>query len=70
MVTLLVMYLYPGMKASNRTGPINKNLPYVTNFLTLLSSSNVPPSIIFESMAKINTLKDVRLEFSNIIRDI
>ena len=70
MVTLLVMYLYPGMKASSRTGPIDKNLPYETNFLTLLSSSNVPPSLIFESMAKINTLKSVRQEFSNIVRDI
>ncbi len=70
LITLLVMYIYPGMKASNRNGPINKNLPYITNFLTLLSSSNVPPSIIFESMAKIDSLKEVRLEFSNIIRDI
>ena len=70
MVTLIVMYIYPGMKASNRKGPIDKNLPYISNFLTLLSSSNVPPSLIFESMAKIDTLKEVRLEFSNIIRDI
>lgn len=70
MVAFLVMYIYPGMKASNRKGPIDKNLPYITNFLTLLSSSNVPPSLIFESMAKIETLKEVRLEFSNIIRDI
>ena len=52
LITLMVMYLYPGLKASNRKGPIDKNLPYITNFLTLLSSSNVPPSIIFESMAK------------------
>jgi len=70
MVTLLIMYIYPELKASNRKGPIDKNLPYISNFLTLLSSSNVPPSIIFESMAKIDTLKEVRLEFSNIIRDI
>lgn len=70
MITLLIMYIYPGMKASNRNGPIDKNLPYISSFLTLLSSSNVPPSIIFKSMAKIDTLKEVRLEFSNIIRDI
>jgi archaeal flagellar protein FlaJ len=70
LVTLIVMYLYPGLKAGNRKGPIDKNLPYITNFLTLLSSSNVPPSIIFESMARIDSLKEVRLEFSNIIRDI
>jgi len=70
LITLLVMYIYPGLKASSRKAPIDKNLPYITNFLTLLSSSNVPPSIIFESMAKIDSLKEVRLEFSNIIRDI
>jgi archaeal flagellar protein FlaJ len=70
LITLMLVYIYPGLKASGRNGPIDKNLPYVANFLTLLSSSNVPPSVIFESMAKIETLKEVRLEFSNIIRDI
>ena len=70
LVTMMIMYIYPGLKASGRKGPIDKNLPYVINFLTLLSSSNVPPSLIFESMAKIDTLKEVRLEFSNVIRDI
>ncbi len=69
-ITLMVMYIYPGLKASNRNGPIDKNLPYIANFLTLLSSSNVPPSVIFDSMAKIDTLKEVRMEFTNIIRDI
>jgi len=70
MVTMLVMYLYPGMKASNRKRPIDNNLPYVANFLTLLSSSNVPPSVIFKSMSRIDTLKEVRMEFSNIVRDV
>jgi flagellar protein FlaJ len=70
MVTLMGIYLYPGMKSSNRNGPIDRNLPYLANFLTLLSSSNVPPSVIFESVAKIDTLKESRLEFSNIVRDI
>ena len=64
------MYIYPGMKAGNRKGPIDTNLPYIANFLTLLSSSNVPPSVIFRSMAKIDTLKAVKLEFGNIIRDV
>jgi archaeal flagellar protein FlaJ len=69
-VTIVVMYIYPGMKTSNRKGPIERNLPYITYFLTLLSSSNVPPSTIFKSMSKIDTLKEVRLEFSNIVRDV
>ena len=70
LVVMLVMYAYPGMKASNRRGPIEHNLPYTANFLTLLSSSNVPPSLIFKSMARIETLKDVQLEFGNIVRDV
>lgn len=70
MVTMLFMYFYPSLKLSNRKGPIEKNLPYITSFLTLLSSSNVPPSTIFRSMAKIDTLKEVRQEFGNIVRDI
>jgi archaeal flagellar protein FlaJ len=69
-VTMLIMYIYPGMKASGRKGPIEKNMPYIANFLTLLSSSNVPPSTIFKSMSKIDTLKEVRLEFGNIVRDV
>lgn len=70
MATFIIMFMYPGMKASNRKGPIDKNLPYIVNFLSLLSSSNVPPSIIFKSVAKIDTLQEVKMEFSNIVRDI
>jgi archaeal flagellar protein FlaJ len=69
-MSLIVMYMYPSMKASNRKKPIENNLPYIANFLTLLSSSNVPPSTIFRSMARIETLKEVRQEFSNIVRDV
>jgi flagellar protein FlaJ len=70
LLSMLVMYFYPVLKASNRKGPIDRNLPYITSFLTLLSSSNVPPSTIFRSMAKVDTLSEVRLEFGNIVRDI
>ena len=68
--TLILFYIYPGMIASNRKIPIEINLPYITSFLTLLSSSNVPPSVIFRSMARIDTLSEVKQEFSNIVRDV
>ena len=68
--TLILFYIYPGMMASNRKIPIENNLPYISSFLTLLSSSNVPPSVIFRSMARIDTLSEVRQEFSNIVRDV
>ena len=45
-------------------------MPYISSFLTLLSSSNVPPCTIFRSVARIETLKEVRQEFSNIVRDV
>jgi flagellar protein FlaJ len=69
-MTLILAYAYPEMKASNRKVPIENNLPYTSSFLTLLSSSNVPPSIIFSSVSRIDTLKEVRQEFSNILRDV
>jgi len=69
-VTLILTYVYPGSKASNRKIPIENNLPYISSFLTLLSSSNVAPSTIFSAVARIETLKEVKQEFSNIIRDV
>jgi archaeal flagellar protein FlaJ len=69
-MTLVLIYAYPNMKASNRRVPIENDLPYISSFLTLLSSSNVPPSTIFSSVARIDTLKTVRHEFSNIVRDV
>jgi len=69
-ITIMVIYVYPGIKSSNRRIPIEINLPYISSFLTLLSSSNVPPKTIFRSVAKIDTLREVRQEFSNIIRDV
>lgn len=69
-MTLILTYAYPGMKASNRKLPIENNMPYISSFLTLLSSSNVPPSTIFQSVTRIDTLSEVRQEFSNIVRDV
>jgi len=69
-ITILIIYIYPGMKSSNRRIPIEANLPYISSFLTLLSSSNVPPRMIFHSLARIKTLREVRQEFSNIVRDV
>jgi len=68
--TFILIYAYPGMKSSNRRVPIELNLPYISSFMALLSSSNVPPKRIFGSMAKIDTLREVRQEFGNIVRDV
>lgn len=69
-LTLILFYVYPGIKASNRRVPIDSNLPYIGSFLALLSSSNVPPKTIFASVSKIDTLKEVKPEFSSIVRDV
>lgn len=65
----LLFYSYPGVRGSQRKAPIESNLPYISSFMTLLSSSNVPPSTIFHSMAKIDTLKEIHQEFGDIVRD-
>jgi len=69
-VTFMLIYVYPGIKSSNRRIPIEINLPYISSFLTLLSSSNISPSTIFRSVARIDTLREVRQEFSNMVRDV
>lgn len=68
-LTFMIMYVIPGIKTSNRRNPIDVNLPYILNFLTLLSSSGVPPKTIFRDMATIDTLGEVRQDFSNVMRD-
>jgi len=68
--TLILIYVYPGIKGSNRRIPIEVNLPYISSFLTLLSSSNVSPRTIFRSVARIDTLREVRQEFSNVVKDV
>lgn len=68
--TFILFYLYPGIKSSNRRTPMDVGLPYFASFLTLLSSSNVPPRKIFGSIAQIPTLTEVHQEFRNIVRDV
>lgn len=68
--TFMSIYVYPGIKSSNRRIPIEINLPYISSFLTLLSGSNVSPRTIFRSVAKIDTLREVRQDFSNMVRDV
>lgn len=69
-VVLIIIYAYPGTRSSQRKAPIDANLPYLSSFMALLSSSNVPPRLIFRSMAKIDTLKEIHQEFGNIVRDV
>jgi flagellar protein FlaJ len=68
--TFILLYLYPGIKSSNRRTPMDVNLPYFASFLTLLANSNIPPRKIFGSIAQIPTLTEVRLEFNHIVRDV
>lgn len=70
LVVFIALYAYPGTKSSQRKAPIEANLPYISSFMALLSSSNVPPRLIFRSMAKIETLKEIHQEFGNIVRDV
>jgi len=65
-----LIYAYPGIRSSQRKAPIEANLPYISSFMAMLSSSNVPPRMIFRSMAKTDTLREIHQEFGNIVRDV
>ncbi len=69
LVVAVILYAVPGLKSSQRKGPIDANLTYITSFMAMLSSSSVSPKLILESMAKIDTLREVRQEFSGMVRD-
>jgi len=69
-LSFIIMYLYPGVKSNSRKAPIDINLPYIASFMTLLSSSKVPPRKIFGSMSTIPTLREVRQDFTNMLRDV
>lgn len=70
LIVFFLFYAFPRVRGSQRKAPIEANLPYISSFMTLLSSSNVPPRLIFRSMARIDTLREIHQEFGNIVRDV
>jgi len=69
-IALGVCYAYPLYVSSSRANNIDANLPMITNFMSVLASSGMPPESIFESLAMVAKEFKIEKELSGIIADI
>jgi flagellar protein FlaJ len=65
-----ICYAYPMYVASSRANSIDANLPIISNFMSVLASSGIPPEAIFESLAMVAKEFKIEKELSGIIADI
>lgn len=63
-------YLYPGMQISDIKKDIMNNLPFVTIYMTTLSSSGMGPVQMFKILSHFEEFGSVSKEAQRIIRDV
>jgi flagellar protein FlaJ len=68
-LTLMIIYIYPSLKASSRKNRLDESLPFIASYMTILSSAGVMPAKIFRSLAR-GHLKEVRAEATEVVRDV
>ncbi|MDH5806364.1 MAG: type II secretion system F family protein [Candidatus Methanomethylicaceae archaeon] len=67
-ITFWIMYMLPRIIAIDRKNRMEKALVYITNYMAILSSSNVIPERIFQSLSIADIDPVVREEIADIIR--
>ncbi|MEM1856394.1 MAG: type II secretion system F family protein, partial [Candidatus Methanomethylicaceae archaeon] len=67
-ITFWIMYMLPRIIAIDRKNRMEKALAYITNYMAILSSSNVIPERIFQSLSIADIDPVVREEIADIIR--
>ena len=67
-MAFMVMYIYPTMVLKGRTGKIERQLSFLTNYMAILAGAGVIPENIFRSVSKSDVDPAVRYEVSEIIR--
>jgi len=65
-----MMYYYPYEKAGSRKRSIETNLPFAVNHMAAISSSGVPPKIIFKLLSGFGEYGEVSKVASKIIRNV
>ena len=71
MITYLLFLVYPGFRAGERKGDIDKNLPYAVTYLYALSRGGMNLIEIFRSLSKCaSTYGEVSKEIDVIVRDM
>ena len=67
---ILLFFLYPMWKVSNRTSEINKELPHALNYISIMVVVGVNVSKAFHSLSKESSFGEIRKEFFDIYREI
>jgi archaeal flagellar protein FlaJ len=71
MITYMLFLMYPGFRAGERKGDIDKNLPYSVTYMYALSRGGMNLIEIFRSLSKCSsTYGEVSKEMDVIIRDM
>jgi len=72
-ITLIILYIYPSMLASERKRLLEEELPYLASHMAILAKAGLPPERIFRSLAMLEAkgAKSIAAEEAkNIIRNV
>jgi flagellar protein FlaJ len=69
LVTFMVAYMYPSMKANSRKGKLESELPYASSYMSILSSAGSSPYKIFHSLSVTKTLPAFTGDAQVVLRD-
>ncbi len=69
-ISVGVCYWYPSIGISSRRQKIEANLPLIANFMSVLSSSGMPPERVIRSLANVGDEFSVGDEARRIVADI
>ncbi len=66
----LFFYSYPVTKSKNRENKIKKLLPFSVSYLAAISSSKVPPIVLFKTLSGFKEYGEVAEEAANITKNV
>ena len=70
LISVGVCYWYPSIGISSRRQKIEANLPLIANFMSVLSSSGMPPERVIRSLANVGDEFNIGDEARRIVADI
>lgn len=69
-VTATIIYAYPLHLISSRRSGIEANLPFAINHMAAISTSGVPPFVIFKLISNVKEYGDVAKESTIVVRNM
>lgn len=69
LLTFLIMYVYPSLKANTRKGKLENELPYAASYMSILSSAGSSPDKLFISLSTTRTMPASTEDAKVVLRD-